>query len=173
MSGIAGFANTLSTHLTLGEVLASDNAKRLGLSNIPTPEHHKALVALAGAIFEPLRVNMQAPVYVTSGYRSEALNAATPGASKTSQHSVGEALDLDQDGRGTSVTNRDLFLFIRDTLPFDQLIWEFGTDANPDWVHVSYTALRRRRGEILRAGRGASGKVAYARWDGPKGTGRG
>lgn len=158
----------LSPHLDLAEVVRSDNAKRLGIANMPTEEHKANLVALAGAVFEPLRANLGKPVFVSSGYRSAALNAATPGASKTSQHSVGEALDLDQDGLNTGVTNRDVFLWVRDNLPFDQLIWEFGDDTNPDWVHVSYTQHRPRRGEVLRAARGASGQASYVKWHGPK-----
>lgn len=149
----------LSQHLTLAEVTHSDTAKRLGIPNVPTPEHVANLAMLAEAIFEPLREHFGVPIYVSSGYRSEALNAATPGASGTSQHSTGQALDLDQDGRGSGVSNRAVFEFIRDVLPFDQLIWEFGDAASPDWVHVSYRPTRRR-GQVLRAMR-VNGTVAY------------
>lgn len=148
----------LSPHLTLAEVTHSDTAKRLGIDNTPPAEHVANLAALANAIFEPLRAHFGAPIYVSSGYRSSALNAATPGASKTSQHSVGEALDLDQDGRGNGVTNAEVFEHIRTTLPFDQLIWEFGDDHNPDWVHVSYRRQGGRK-QVLRARRTASGTM--------------
>jgi len=140
----------LSPHLTLAEATASDTAKRLGIDNTPPPEHVANLMALANAIFEPLRLHFDAPIHVSSGYRSKALNAATPGSSTTSQHSLGQALDLDQDGKGTGVTNKMVFDYIRANLPFDQLIWEFGDDANPDWVHVSYRK-QKRRGQVLRA----------------------
>lgn len=146
----------LSPHLDLSEVTASDTAKRLGIDNTPTPEHTANLTALASAIFEPIRAHFGCPIKVSSGYRSVALNAATPGASKTSQHSSGEALDLDQDGMTTGVTNKAVFDYIRAHLPFDQLIWEYGDDASPDWVHVSYTRHRARRGQVLRARRGQS-----------------
>lgn len=146
----------LSPNLTLAEVLASDTAKRLGINNQPTPEHVANLKTLARAIFEPIRAHFGVPIYVSSGYRSDALNAATPGANKTSQHAHGEALDLDQDGRGNGVSNRQVFDFIRTTLAFDQLIYEFGDDASPDWVHVSYRA-GRLRGEVLRGIRGPKG----------------
>lgn len=159
---------SLSEHLTLEEVTASVTARKLGIENDPTEEHLANLRALAGAIFEPLRVNLGKPIYVSSGYRSEALNLATPGRAHKSQHLTGEALDLDQQGRETGVTNRDVFLWIRDNLPFDQLIWEKGTDVEPDWVHVSYTRDRKRRGEVLRAASGASGKTSYIKWWGPK-----
>lgn len=145
----------LSAHLTLAEVTHSDTAKRLGIDNTPKPEHVANLAALAKAIFEPLREHFGVPIYVSSGYRSEALNAATPGASKTSQHSLGEALDLDQDGMGNGVTNAEVFAYIKANLPFDQLIWEFGDDHNPDWVHVSYR--RKGRKQVLRARRTPAG----------------
>lgn len=150
----------LSPHLTLAEVTVSGIAKRLGLDNTPPPEHQLNLKALAEAIFEPLRAHFGVPLHVSSGYRSEELNAATPGASKTSQHSLGQALDLDQDDRPHGVTNRAVFDYIRVHLPFDQLVFEFGDDANPDWVHVSYRAANRR-GEVLRATR-VNGKTVYA-----------
>lgn len=150
----------LSPHLRLSEVTYSDTAKRLGIDNTPTGEQLANLTELAAFIFEPLRVHFGVPIYVSSGYRSPALNAATPGASASSQHSLGQALDLDQDGRGTGVTNRMVFEYIRKTLPFDQLIWEYGDDASPDWVHVSYRA-QKRRGEVLRAHRTPSGKPRY------------
>lgn len=146
----------LSAHLTLAEVVASDIAKRLGLDNTPPPEHVANLAALANAIFEPLRKHFDAPIHVSSGYRSAALNAATPGASTTSQHSLGEALDLDQDGKGNGVTNAEVFEHIRFALPFDQLIWEFGDDYSPDWVHVSYRRQKRRK-QVLRARRTPAG----------------
>jgi hypothetical protein len=60
------------------------------------------------------------------------------------------AMDLDQDGRGTGVTNRMVFDFIKANLNFDQLIWEFGTDQNPDWVHVSYVGAGNRK-QVLKA----------------------
>lgn len=157
----------LSPHLTVAEVTASVTAGKLGIENSPTAQHLDNLRALAGAIFEPLRVNFGVPIYVSSGYRSQALNDAVPGSSRKSQHMEGEALDLDQHGRG-KLTNREVFLWIRDNLPFDQLIWEYGTETEPDWVHVSYTQHRKRRGEVLRGVRSASGAPVYPKWWGPK-----
>jgi hypothetical protein len=142
---------SLSRHLELDEVIKSASAIKLGVSNVPTAEHEENLRALAGAIFEPLRVNLGKPVYVSSGYRSEAVNKSLgAAAARKSQHLTGEALDLDQDGRNTGLTNREVFLWIRDNLPFDQLIWEFGDKKEPRWVHVSYRATKRR-GQVLRA----------------------
>ncbi len=153
----------LSPHLTLLEVTNSSTAKRLGIDNTPTPEHLENLKILAEKIFEPIRNYFGKPIKVSSGYRSKALNSAVPGASSTSQHSLGEALDLDQDGMSTGVTNKMVFDYIKDNLEFDQLIWEFGTTSNPDWVHVSYKSKGKQRKQILRAVR-VNGRVSYKSW---------
>jgi hypothetical protein len=62
---------------------------------------------------------------------------------------------------GTTVTNAEIFNYIKDNLNFDQLIWEFGTDTNPDWVHVSYDSSGKQRKQILKAKRAAGGKTTY------------
>jgi hypothetical protein len=69
----------------------------------------------------------------------------------TSQHCTGEAIDVDMDGSASGVSNADVFKYIKDNLEFDQLIWEFGTDKNPDWVHVSYETSGKQRKQILKA----------------------
>lgn len=153
----------LSQNLTLAEVVKSSTAKRLGIDNTPTAEHLANLKLVAQHIFQPIREHFQKPINVSSGYRSKALNDATPGASATSQHSSGEALDLDQDSMNTGVTNKMVFEFIKNNLNFDQLIWEFGTDQNPDWVHVSYESTGRQRKQILKAVR-VNGKTVYKPW---------
>jgi len=153
----------LSPHLTLLEVTNSSTAKRLGIDNTPTPEHLNNLKLLAEKIFEPIRNHFKKPIRVSSGYRSKTLNAAVPGASSTSQHSSGEALDLDQDGMSTGVTNKMIFDYIKDNLEFDQLIWEFGNNQNPDWVHVSYESTGKQRKQILKASR-VNGRTVYKSW---------
>ena len=136
----------LSTHLDLSEVIRSDSAKRNGISNMPTPEHIENFKLLAEKIFEPIREHFCVPIRISSGYRSKELNAKI-GGSATSQHCKGQAVDLDMDG--TSLTNKQIFDYIKDNLPFDQLIWEFGNEDNPDWVHVSYVPNGRK--QILKA----------------------
>ena len=150
----------LSEHLSLNEVTKSNTAKRLGIDNTPTSEHLTNLKLVAEKVFEPIRKHFGKPINVSSGYRSKALNEATPGSSLTSQHCSGEALDLDQDEMNTGVTNKMVFEYIKNNLEFDQLIWEFGTDVNPDWVHVSYESTGKQRKQILRATR-VNGKTAY------------
>lgn len=148
----------LSKHLVLSEVTRSESAKRKGISNMPTPEHIENFKLIAEKVFEPIREHFKVPILISSGYRSKELNAAI-GGSLTSQHCSGEALDLDMDG--TSVTNKQIFDFIKNNLVFDQLIWEFGTKDNPDWVHVSYESTGKQRKQILRATR-TNGKTVYS-----------
>jgi hypothetical protein len=153
----------LSENLNLSEVTKSDTAKRLGIDNNPTPEHLANLKLVAENIFEPIRKHFGKPIFLSSGYRSKALNSAVPGSSSTSQHCSGEALDLDQDGKSTGVTNKMVFDYIKNNLNFDQLIWEFGTDSNPDWVHVSWESTGKQRKMILKATR-VNGKTVYSPW---------
>ena len=137
----------LSPHLDLSEVIRSDSAKRNGISNMPTKEHIANFMLLAEKIFEPVREHFGVPIRISSVYRSKELNAITKGASTTSQHCKGQAIDIDMDG--TSLTNKQVFDYIKDNLPFDQLIWEFGNEENCDWVHVSYVPNGRK--QILKA----------------------
>jgi zinc D-Ala-D-Ala carboxypeptidase len=150
----------LSKNLALAEVIRSETAKRRGISNMPTPEHIENFKKLAEKVFQPIREHFGVPIHISSGYRSSALNKAV-GGSSSSQHCSGEAIDIDMDG--TSITNKQVFDFIRENLEFDQMIWEFGTDANPDWVHVSYESTGKQRKQILKAIKkgGATSYVPY------------
>jgi zinc D-Ala-D-Ala carboxypeptidase len=148
----------LSKHLELAEVIRSSTAKRLGIKNEPTAEHLANLKLLAENIFEPIREHFGRPIFISSGYRSAALNKATPGASTTSQHSKGEALDIDLNG--TEISNKQVFEFIKNNLVWDQMIWEFGNKDNPDWVHVSYSSTGKQRKQILSATK-VNGKTVY------------
>jgi hypothetical protein len=143
----------LSKHLELSEVTDSPTAKRLGISNEPTAEHIENFKKLAEHIFEPIREHFGVPIYISSGYRSAALNKAIKGSSKTSQHLLGQAVDLDQQGKKNGLTNKQVFDFIKDNLNFDQLIFEMGSATEPDWVHVSYKPTGKQRKQILRATR--------------------
>jgi hypothetical protein len=147
----------LSKNLALSEVTRSETAKRKGISNMPTPEHIENFKKLAEKVFQPIRDHFGKPIRISSGYRSKALNTAV-GGSLSSQHCTGEAIDIDMDG--TDITNAQIFHFIKDNLEFDQMIWEFGTDTNPDWVHVSYESTGKQRKQILKAKR-VGGKTTY------------
>lgn len=147
----------ISKHLSLAEVSRSETAKRKGINNTPSGEHLENFKKLAENIFEPIREHFGVPIHISSGYRSKELNAAV-GGSSSSQHCQGEAIDIDMDG--TSITNAEIFNYIKDNLDFDQMIWEFGNDSNPDWVHVSYESTGKQRKQILKAIK-ANGKTSY------------
>jgi len=152
----------LSNNLTLAEATKSATAIRKEIDNTPHGDHLDNLMAIAQDIFQPIREHFGIPIAITSGYRSEALNEAI-GGSKTSQHSKGEALDLDADVFGGG-TNKDIYEFILDNLDFDQLIWEFGNSNNPAWVHVSYKKSGGNRGQVLVAKKNSNGKTIYEHW---------
>ena len=151
----------LSEHLTLAEVTKSQTATRLGIDNDPDAHQLAALKAIAEHIFEPVRNHFGVPIGISSGLRSKALNQAIGGSSR-SQHCHGQALDIDADIYG-GINNRNIFRYIQNHLDFDQLIWEFGDDNNPAWVHVSFTDDDTNRGQTLRAIK-ENGKTKYIRY---------
>jgi hypothetical protein len=115
------------------------------------------MVVLAENVFEPLRKWAGGPVKINSFFRSQELNKAIGGSSK-SQHCEGRAIDID-DVYGYK-SNAEMYNYIKNNLDFDQLIWEFGTDDNPDWVHVSYVSDDGNRKRCLRAER-VNNKTTY------------
>lgn len=147
----------LSKNLSLAEATKSATAIKHGIANDPTPEHLQNLKELAESVFQPIREHFGVPLAVSSGYRSEALNQRI-GGSRSSQHMQGKAVDLDAHIFG-GVTNREVFDYIKDNLEFDQLIFEFGTEQEPDWVHVSYNKGDNRK-QVLRAVR-VNGRTKY------------
>lgn len=132
-------------YFTIDELSASTEARKMGLDNTPTSEVIANLTELVEHVLDPLRDKYGRPIMVSSGYRCPRLNKAV-GGSATSQHVKGEAADI-------YVTRpkemAELFALIYYTLPFDQLIWERGTDDAPAWIHVSYREGDNRR-ECLR-----------------------
>lgn len=153
----------LSKNLYLSEVTKSRTAKRLGISNKPTKEHLVNLQILAEKIFQPLRDYYGCPIYISSGYRSESLNKAI-GGSKSSQHCKGQAIDIDRDGHSLP-NNGQIFDYIKNNLEFDQLIWEFGSNTNPDWVHVSYNTNGSQRKQILVAYKDSNNRTKYKSYE--------
>lgn len=145
----------LSKNLTLREAIKSNTATRLGIDNTPEEWEIHNLRAVAENVFQPVRDHFGVPIAVSSGYRSKELNKAI-GGSKYSQHMIGEALDIDADIYG-KVTNAEIFNYIKNNLEWDQMIWEFGDDEEPNWVHVSYRESGDNRKQIKRAYRDEKG----------------
>ena len=148
----------VSKHISNKESVYSRTALRLGIENKPNKEQLANMKLLAEEVFEPLRVWVGGPIKINSFFRSPELNKAIGGSTK-SQHCHGQAIDLDDTfGRAT---NAEMYEFIRKYLDFDQMIWEFGDDDNPSWVHVSYVSEDKNRNRCLKAYK-ENGKTKYA-----------
>jgi len=148
---------SISKHISYKEGVYSRTAMRRGIKNNPNAEQMENMVAIAEEVFEPLRVWVGGPIKINSFFRSPELNKAIGGSGK-SQHCHGQAIDLD-DTFGKA-TNAEMYEFIKQNLDFDQMIWEFGDDKNPDWVHVSYVSPDQNRKRCLKAYK-KSGKTNY------------
>jgi hypothetical protein len=146
----------VSKHITYYEATRSHTAIKRGIKNDPGPEQLANMKDLAAAVFEPLRVHFNEPIRVNSFFRSVMLNDRIGGA-KSSQHVKGKAIDI---SGLNGITNAQLFNYIANHLEFDQLIWEFGTEDEPAWVHVSFTTSRANRRKMLRAVK-IAGKTKY------------
>ena len=135
----------LSQHVTIAEFEHTSH-------NIPNKMNDVQIASatlLCTKVFEPLRLYLNRAITISSGYRSPALNRAI-GGSATSQHKKAEAMDIKIGAKG--------FHYIKDNLDFDQLIWEFGTDHEPQWIHVSYSKNNRK--QVLKAIK-SNGKTKY------------
>ena len=144
----------ISEHISYQESINSIIALQKDIDNTPSDEILEVMISTAEKLFEPLRNYFNCPIAVTSFFRSLSLNAELVNdpdilASKNSQHCKGEAMDINGRIFG-GVSNKQIFLFIRDYLDFDQLIWELGDDQDPAWVHVSTKYIGENRHQILR-----------------------
>ena len=149
--------NNISPHITYREAIKSNTALRLNIDNSPSEYEISNMRTLANKVFEPLREWAGGPIKINSMFRCPELNSAIGGSSR-SQHCEGRAMDID-DVYGHK-TNAEMFKYIKENLDFDQMIWEFGDDDNPDWVHVSYKNERDNRNKCLKAYK-RDGKTHY------------
>ena len=138
----------ISKHISDKEGVYSNTATRRGIDNEPNGDQLKCMRLLANEVFEPLRDYVAKPIKINSFFRSPDLNTAI-GGSKTSQHCKGQAIDID-DTFG-HMSNAQMYHWIKDNLDFDQMIWEFGDDKNPAWVHISYVSPEKNRNRCLLA----------------------
>ena len=147
----------ISKHISYKEATRSNTALRRGIENIPDVEELENMKLIAEKVFEPLRKWVGGPIKINSFYRSPELNVAI-GGSKKSQHCHGQAIDIDDTYGHRS--NASMFKHIRYNMDYDQIIWEFGDDKNPAWVHVSYVSEEKNRHRCLRAIK-KDGKTRY------------
>lgn len=157
----------ITTNFHLNEFIKSNTAIRRGIDNYPNAESISNITSLCKSVLQPLRDSIvrelpktaKVSVRITSGYRSPELNKAIGGSSSTSDHCKGMAADLELwiDGEEQ---NRVLFYeILRLKLPFRQMIWEFGDDVNPDWVHIAHNS-EDNKGQVLKAIK-EGGKTKY------------
>jgi len=155
----------LGKFITLEKATKSVDAIRLGIDNsIDATKAVDAvvidnLVALCENVVDPISEELGVEVPFNSMFRSPILNKKLKGA-KNSSHIKGEAVDVDLDGKNLKHNNATLFLWIRKNIKFDQLIYEFGDDNSPSWIHVSFSK-KRNRGQVLRALRNSEGITKY------------
>ena len=138
----------ISDNITYKEATRSNTATRHGINNEPGEKELSNMKTIAEKVFQPLRRFAGGPIRVSSFFRSKELNRKLKG-SRTSQHIEGRAIDLDDTYEHMS--SAEMFNYIKDNLSFDQLIWEYGSTTNPDWVHVSYVSEEKNRNICLRA----------------------
>jgi hypothetical protein len=150
-------SDRISEHISLKEGIKSRTATRLSIDNTPKSLDLVNMKTVAEKVFEPLRKFVGGPIAINSFYRSPKLNSAI-GGSTSSQHCDGCALDID-DTYGHK-TNAEMFQYIKENLDYDQMIWEFGTDVQPNWIHISYVSKEENRNKCLKAYK-EDGKTKY------------
>ena len=138
-------ATRISKNFTLEELTASATAKAKGIRNEPGQTDIVNLCGLVHNVLQPLRKWWGKEVKIGSGYRSLALNRAVGGVAN-SQHMKGEAADLCIDG--DIKKGRKWFEYIKNHLPFDQLIWEHSAKGSY-WVHVSFNDQGKNRHQVI------------------------
>ena len=139
--------NNISKNISFKEATFSQTAKKLKIKNEPSETHIKNMKVLAEKCFQPLREWCGHPIRINSMYICGELCEAI-GSSQSSQHTKGQAVDITSLGEKT---NGELFQWIKENLDFDQMIWEFGNDESPRWIHISYVNKKSNRNRILRA----------------------
>ena len=144
----------LSDNVTLKEFIFSATAIRKGIYNGMNAVETKRAIDLCVNCFEPIRKKVDKPIKINSGFRCQQLNKIIGGSSGTSQHCKGEAMDLD-------IQNRKIFDWIIDNIKFDQLIYEYGDDDAPDWIHISFRAEKNRK-QVIRTNK-TGGYMLYKR----------
>ncbi len=135
----------ISTHISYDEATKSPTAIRNGIDNTPNEEQLVNMHTVANACFEPLRLWYAKPIKINSFFRCPELNKLVKG-SPTSDHPKGRAIDMDTNDRSE---NKKIYEWCKANLIFDQLIYEYGDDTGPDWVHISFN-LGHNRNETLR-----------------------
>jgi zinc D-Ala-D-Ala carboxypeptidase len=137
----------LSPHFTLEEMVRTGRSSLQTANTSEAAQFHGALKDVCVLLLEPIRAKF-GPVRVTSGFRGTSVNKAI-GGSPTSQHSKGEAADIQIAG----VKSADIVKWVatESGIPFGQCILE--QPPGTEWVHISLGAPYRAKekcGQVLR-----------------------
>mgnify|MGYP000397305517 CR=1 FL=1 len=136
------------TTLYLSELLNYPEVLKYNVDNSPTDQYLFNLNELINNVYEPICQYYNNKIPVFPSYISENLNQYLM-VDTSSQHFLGEAIDIDISVLKRDKSNSDLFYYIKSNINFDKLIWEFGDNINPKFVHVSYN-INGNSGEILK-----------------------
>jgi len=147
----------ISKHISWHEGTYSRTGERRDLDNTPNKDQLKCMKEVAENLFEPLREWVGGGIKINSFFRGEPVNTAIGGSTR-SQHMKGQAIDID-DTFGHK-TNAEMYHYIKDNLDFDQMIWEFGSDENPNWLHISWVSHRPNRKKLTIAKK-VNGRTRY------------
>lgn len=118
-----------------------------GIDNTLPPHLYGNAILLAQEVLDPIRNDIELPLYVNSWYRSEAVNEAV-GGSEESKHL--EALAADIDTGNNELNAAIMRSAISQNLPFDQLI-AYDSWNEPSRVHIDYGGDNPRRQVGLKA----------------------
>jgi len=142
----------ISEYVSYEEATKSQTAIRLNIDNNPNETQLANMKLVAIKCYDIIKSKFPS-AFISSFFRCLLLNLKI-GGSKTSDHIEGKSVDIDSEK-----DNREIFFFALNNLKFDQLIWEFGNDKTPDWVHISYREGANRN-QVLRAIK-VNGKTKY------------
>ena len=120
----------LSTHFSLEELTTTSN-KALASKNLKEAKAHLTEMECLAFFAEQVRVFVNGPMIISSGYRCDELNKAVGGA-KTSQHRFFRAIDFVPNGQDLDEVFDRLMI---SPLVYKQLIKE--QSGGKRWIHVS------------------------------------
>ena len=123
-------------HFNVSEFFRSSTAEKNGIKNEPSSDEKATIVRninlLVDNVLDPVRDMVNTPIIITSGYRCPQVNRLVGGVDN-SQHMSGCAADFHVMGFTPSMMY-EVFLYIFNTLEFDQLIYY----PSKNIIHVSY-----------------------------------
>lgn len=135
-------------HFNLSEFFQSSTADKNSIKNEPNVDERatveRNINLLVVNVLDPVRDELRTPIIITSGYRTPRVNKLVGGVDN-SQHMSGCAADFHVMGFTPSMMY-EVFLFIFNTLEYDQLIYY----RSKNFIHVSYVENGNRHEAFLK-----------------------